>query len=68
LSFWKADEGNAHNQANRRPAARIMFCVQDMVDSNLKLYKQITGNPDFAEDLLTWMFQRYLKTKRPDKA
>ena len=42
--------------------------LQDMVDSNFKLYKQITDNPDFAEDLLSWMFQRYLRTKRPDRA
>lgn len=41
--------------------------LQDMVDSNFKLYKQITDNADFAEDLLGWMFQRYLRVKRPDR-
>ena len=41
--------------------------LQDMVDSNFKLYKQITDNPDFADDLLSWMFQRYLRLKRPDR-
>jgi hypothetical protein len=34
-----------------------------MVDSNFKLYKQITGNPDFAEGLLSWMFERYRRAK-----
>jgi type I restriction enzyme R subunit len=38
--------------------------LQDMVDSNFKFYKQITDNADFAEDFLSWMFQRYLKAKR----
>ena len=41
--------------------------LQDMVDSNFKLYKQITDNADFADDLLAWMFERYLKAKKPDQ-
>jgi hypothetical protein len=40
--------------------------LQDIVDSSFKLYKQITDNAEFAEDLLSWMFERYLKVKRPD--
>ena len=36
-----------------------------MVDSNFKFYKQVTDNADFAEDFLSWMFERYVRTKRP---
>jgi hypothetical protein len=28
------------------------------------LYRQITDNADFAEELLTWMFERYRKAKK----
>jgi type I restriction enzyme R subunit len=38
--------------------------LQDMVDSNFKFYKQITDNADFADDFLSWMFQRYLKSRK----
>lgn len=37
--------------------------LQDMVDSNFKFYKQVTDNADFAEDFLSWMFDRYVKAK-----
>ena len=37
--------------------------LQDMVDSNFKFYKQITDNEEFAEDFLSWMFERYVRTK-----
>jgi len=37
--------------------------LQDMVDSNFKFYKQITDNADFANDLLSWMFERYCRSK-----
>jgi len=40
--------------------------LQDMVDSNFKFYKQITDNADFAEDFLSWMFERYVRA-RADK-
>jgi type I restriction enzyme, R subunit len=39
--------------------------LQDMVDSNFKFYKQITDNADFAQDFLSWMFARYVKSKNP---
>jgi type I restriction enzyme R subunit len=38
--------------------------LQDMVDSNFKFYKQITDNADFAEDFLSWMFERYIRTRK----
>jgi type I restriction enzyme R subunit len=41
--------------------------LQDMLDSNFKFYKQITDNADFADDFLSWMFQRYLKAKTTAK-
>lgn len=37
--------------------------LQDMVDSNFKFYKQITDNEDFAEDFLSWMFERYIRAR-----
>jgi len=37
--------------------------LQDMMDSNFKFYKQITDNDEFAEDFLSWMFERYVRTK-----
>jgi len=37
--------------------------LQDMVDSNFKFYKQITDNEEFAEDFLSWMFERYVRAK-----
>ncbi|MBE0544129.1 MAG: type I restriction endonuclease subunit R [Verrucomicrobia bacterium] len=37
--------------------------LQDMVDSNFKFYKQITDNADFAEDFLSWMFERYVRAR-----
>jgi len=40
--------------------------LQDMVDSNFKFYKQVTDNSDFAEDFLGWMFDRYVRGRRPD--
>ena len=38
--------------------------LQDMVDSNFKFYKQITDNADFAEDFLSWLFERYRRSKK----
>jgi type I restriction enzyme R subunit len=35
--------------------------LQDMIDTNFKFYKQVTDNPEFAELLFDWMFERYLK-------
>jgi hypothetical protein len=37
-----------------------------MVDSNFKFYKQVTDNPDFAEDFLGWLFARYCRAKKPN--
>ena len=37
--------------------------LQDMVDSNFKFHKQITDNADFAEDFLSWMFERYVRAR-----
>jgi type I restriction enzyme R subunit len=38
--------------------------LQDKVDSNFKFYKQITDNADFAEDFLSWLFERYRRLKK----
>ncbi|HNQ88445.1 MAG TPA: type I restriction endonuclease [Verrucomicrobiota bacterium] len=49
--------------------ARLTFnqtvndALQDMVHANFKFYKQITDNPDFANDFLGWLFERYRKSK-----
>jgi hypothetical protein len=48
--------------------ARNTFCHLrpdhlDMVGGNIKFYKQITDNADFADDFLTWMFERYRRAK-----
>jgi type I restriction enzyme R subunit len=59
-------------RADRKTAARLPFNqvlndkLQDMVDSNFRFYKQITDNPDFTEDFLSWMFERYVRVKRPN--
>ncbi|MBE7502703.1 MAG: hypothetical protein HS113_20950 [Verrucomicrobiales bacterium] len=37
--------------------------LQEMVDANFKFYKQVTDNPDFAHDFLSWMFDRYRRAK-----
>ncbi len=37
--------------------------LQEMIDSNFKFYKQVTDNPDFAEDFLGWLFERYRRAK-----
>ena len=41
--------------------------LQDMVDSNFKFYRQITDNADFAEDFMSWMFERYVKARNASK-
>jgi len=52
---------------NTRDNARLTFDhvasdrLQDMLDSNFKLYRQVTDNPEFAKMLLDWLFERYLK-------
>jgi type I restriction enzyme R subunit len=42
--------------------------LQEMIDSNFKFYKQVTDNPDFAEDFLRWLFERYCRAKRQPPA
>ena len=42
--------------------------LQEMIDSNFKFYKQVTDNPDFAEDFLGWLFERYRRAKGPAPA
>ena len=37
--------------------------LQNMMDSNFKFYKQVTDNPEFADDFLGWLFDRYCRTK-----
>jgi type I restriction enzyme R subunit len=37
--------------------------LQEMIDSNFKFYKQVTDNPDFAEDFIGWLFDRYCRSK-----
>ena len=41
--------------------------IQDMVESNFKFYKQITDNADFAEDFMSWMFERYVRSRNASK-
>lgn len=35
--------------------------LQDMMDMNFKFYKRMTEDNEFAEELLGWLFERYLK-------
>ncbi len=37
--------------------------LQEMIDSNFKFYKQVTDNPEFAEDFVGWLFDRYRRSK-----
>ena len=39
--------------------------LQDMIESNFKLYKQIADNPEFGRRLLDRLFGIYLEEKRP---
>ena len=54
-------------QVNTRDNARLTFDhvagdrLQDMLDSNFKLYREVTDNPQFAKTLLDWLFERYLR-------
>ncbi|MCZ7636540.1 MAG: type I restriction endonuclease [Verrucomicrobia bacterium] len=56
-------------QVNPPEDARLTFeqivndRLQEMVDANFKFYKQVTDNPDFAHDFLSWMFDRYRRAK-----
>ena len=42
--------------------------LQDMIESNFKLYKQIADDPEFGRRLLDRLFEIYLETKRPEPA
>jgi type I restriction enzyme, R subunit len=35
--------------------------LTDLVDTQFKFYKQVNDNPDFAQTLTTFLFERYLK-------
>ncbi|KPL72971.1 restriction endonuclease subunit R [Leptolinea tardivitalis] len=35
--------------------------LQDMIDTNFKFYKQVNANPDFAQTLTKFLFDRYRK-------
>jgi type I restriction enzyme R subunit len=55
--------------ANTRDNARLTFehvlndRLQEIVDSDFKFYKQVTDNPEFAQALLDWMFERLYRAK-----
>lgn len=55
-------------QVNTRENARLAFDtvvndrVQEMIDSNFKMYKQINDNKEFANMLLDWLFNRYMRS------
>jgi type I restriction enzyme, R subunit len=61
-------------RANTRDNARLTFdhvvndTLQDMIEVNFQFYKQVNDNPEFARYLLDQLFERYLKTRRPDSA
>lgn len=40
--------------------------LQEMMDSNFKFFKQVTDDPEFARELLGWLFERYRRRKRSD--
>ena len=40
--------------------------LQDMIESNFKLYKQIADDPDFGRRLLDRLFELYLEAKKVD--
>ena len=40
--------------------------LQDMIESNFKLYKQIADDPEFGRRLLDRLFERYVAQKRMD--
>ncbi|MGD8719875.1 MAG: type I restriction endonuclease [Candidatus Zixiibacteriota bacterium] len=54
-------------RANVPENARLTFDhvandkLQDMVDTNYKLYKLVNDDKDFARVLFDWLFERYLK-------
>jgi Type I site-specific restriction-modification system, R (restriction) subunit and related helicases len=40
--------------------------LQEMMDSNFKFYKQVTDDPEFAGELLGWLFERYRRRTRSE--
>lgn len=58
---------SASVQVNTAENARLTFNhvaedkLQDMIDTNFQLYKQITDNPEFAKQLFDFLFERYRK-------
>lgn len=40
--------------------------LQEMIDSNFKFYKQVTDDPQFARELLDWLFERYRQRALPN--
>lgn len=57
-------------RANVPENARLTFDhvandkLQDMVDTNYKLYKLVNDDKDFAKILFDWLFERYLKRSK----
>ena len=52
-------------QANTPENARLTFDyvvtdrLQELIDTNFKLYKRITDDRDFSKFFLDWLFQRF---------
>jgi type I restriction enzyme R subunit len=40
--------------------------LQEMMASNFKFYKQVTDDPEFAGELLGWLFERYRRRTRSE--
>lgn len=46
-------------------SCKSLFRIQEMINSNFKLYKQITDDPEFEKFFLGWLFEQY---KRREEA
>jgi type I restriction enzyme R subunit len=70
----RGDAGLAASvRVNTRDNARLTFDhvagdrLEDLVDSNFKLYRDVTDNPDFAKLLFDWLFERYLRRTKGEQ-
>lgn len=46
----------------------VAYRLQDIVDTNFKLYKRITDDKEFSKFLLNWLFERFRKEIAEEEA
>jgi hypothetical protein len=69
--LWKSADGKdaVSNPMRSNPPEKALLTFKEvledllgeMIDTQLKFYKQVNGNPDFAQTLTKFLFDRYRK-------